>query len=141
MKGRYKRILVALDESEQAEGVFVRGLTIARCHQATVFFAYIEEQMISYRNKAELRSELEELAKDKLLKQLVKAQTHGLKKAEALVGFGNPKTYLAEEIPLEYGIDLIVIGATKAGTVSRLLGGSTTDYVVKHAPCSVMVVR
>lgn len=38
-------------------------------------------------------------------------------------------------------IDLIVMGATGRGAIERALVGSTTTYVVTHAPCNVLVVR
>ncbi|TWT72204.1 universal stress protein [Crateriforma conspicua] len=37
--------------------------------------------------------------------------------------------------------DLVVIGARGHSTVSRIMLGSTSDYVATHAPCSVLVVR
>jgi nucleotide-binding universal stress UspA family protein len=37
--------------------------------------------------------------------------------------------------------DLIVVGTHERGAVGRLLLGSVSDYVVKHARCPVMVVR
>ena len=37
--------------------------------------------------------------------------------------------------------DLIVVGSHGRSGVSRFLIGSVSDYVVRHAPCPVMVVR
>ncbi|MGC2991152.1 universal stress protein, partial [Enterococcus faecalis] len=37
--------------------------------------------------------------------------------------------------------DLIVIGATGSGAIQRTLIGSTSDFVVNHALCNVLVVR
>ena len=37
--------------------------------------------------------------------------------------------------------DLIVIGAGGKGFFKRLFSGSTSDYVVHHAPCPVLVIR
>lgn len=51
---------------------------------------------------------------------------------------GNPKSAIVEYAK-EEKIDLIVIGGT--GAFSRLLLGSTTAYVVNHAPCNILVVR
>jgi nucleotide-binding universal stress UspA family protein len=38
-------------------------------------------------------------------------------------------------------IDLVVVGARRQGAVRRLLLGSTSEHVLTHAPCSVLVVR
>ena len=46
-------------------------------------------------------------------------------------------TDLAEEI----GASLVVVGSRGLGTMRRVLMGSVSDSVVRHAHCSVMVVR
>jgi nucleotide-binding universal stress UspA family protein len=38
-------------------------------------------------------------------------------------------------------IDLIVVGARRQGAVRRLLLGSVSEYILTHAPCSVLVVH
>jgi nucleotide-binding universal stress UspA family protein len=38
-------------------------------------------------------------------------------------------------------IDLVVVGARRQGAVRRFLLGSTSEHVLTHAPCSVLVVR
>jgi Universal stress protein family len=37
--------------------------------------------------------------------------------------------------------ELIVVGHTGSGYVTRALLGSTAENVVRHAPCDVLVVR
>lgn len=39
------------------------------------------------------------------------------------------------------GADLLVVGDSGAGLLSRLVLGSTSSYLVHHAPCPVVVVR
>jgi nucleotide-binding universal stress UspA family protein len=38
-------------------------------------------------------------------------------------------------------IDLVVVGARGLGPVERVFVGSTSEHVLTHAPCSVLVVR
>jgi nucleotide-binding universal stress UspA family protein len=38
-------------------------------------------------------------------------------------------------------IGLVVVGARRQGAVRRLLLGSTSEHILTHAPCSVLVVR
>jgi nucleotide-binding universal stress UspA family protein len=38
-------------------------------------------------------------------------------------------------------VDLVVIGARRQGPIRRLLLGSTSEYVLSHAACSVLIVR
>ena len=42
---------------------------------------------------------------------------------------------------VEHGIELIVIGCHQRGAFGRFIHGSVSDYVVHHAPCSVLVAR
>ncbi len=39
------------------------------------------------------------------------------------------------------GADLIVIGASGKGLLRRIISGSVSDHVVRHAHCPVLVVR
>lgn len=45
------------------------------------------------------------------------------------------------EAATELQADLVVIGARGHSNISRMLLGSTSDYVATHAPCSVLVIR
>ncbi|HEX4413998.1 MAG TPA: universal stress protein [Lacipirellulaceae bacterium] len=59
---------------------------------------------------------------------------------ELVVSEGRP----AEEILAQSrkkAIDLIVLGSQTAGTLKRLLLGSTSEQVLRNAPCSVLIVR
>lgn len=40
-----------------------------------------------------------------------------------------------------HGADLIVVGHTGSGYVTRALLASTAENVLRHAPCDVLVVR
>ena len=41
----------------------------------------------------------------------------------------------------EMNADVLVIGSSSKGWLSRLFGASVSDYVTHHAPCPVMLVR
>jgi nucleotide-binding universal stress UspA family protein len=53
---------------------------------------------------------------------------------------GNPRVTIIEEAE-NWGADLIVVGSHGRGFWGRMFLGSVSDAVVKHAPCSVLVVR
>jgi nucleotide-binding universal stress UspA family protein len=38
-------------------------------------------------------------------------------------------------------VDVIVVGSHGRGALERLLLGSVSDQVVRHAPCPVLVIR
>jgi len=41
----------------------------------------------------------------------------------------------------EIDADVLVIGSSSRNWISRLFGGSVSDYVAHHAPCPVMLIR
>ena len=44
-------------------------------------------------------------------------------------------------IATELNVDVIVVGSHGRGAISRVLLGSVSEQVVRHAPCPVLVVR
>lgn len=61
--------------------------------------------------------------------------------AQAVVVPSDARTDAAlEEICLQQGADVLVIGSEQPGFFQRLFSGSTTDRIVHHAPCPVLVV-
>ena len=54
--------------------------------------------------------------------------------------FGDPKKAILKYAK-ENEIDIIFIGVTGKGMIDKFFIGSTTQYVVNHATCNVMVVR
>jgi nucleotide-binding universal stress UspA family protein len=59
---------------------------------------------------------------------------------EVSVVTGKPGDVIVREAG-QHGSDLIVLGARGLGTVKRLLLGSVSESVVRHAACPVLVVR
>ncbi|MEM0925363.1 MAG: universal stress protein [Planctomycetota bacterium] len=73
------------------------------------------------------------LAKERLVDVAPNAQTHLIKSdhvGEGLVTFAESNE-----------IDLMVIGETPRSALNRFLLGSTSRYVLRHAPCSVWLTR
>ncbi len=56
------------------------------------------------------------------------------------VFIGSVKQSIVDEAE-KFGADLIVVGSHGYGFLDRVLLGSISDFVVHHAPCSVLVVR
>ncbi len=59
---------------------------------------------------------------------------------DPLVAIGHAGDQIVSAI-LDQQADLAVVGARRQGAIRRLLLGSTSDHVLLHAPCSVLVVR
>ena len=79
-------------------------------------------------------------------KQLVteyenKAREAGVNDVVTVVELGNPKTLLATEIPDAQKADLIMVGATGLNAFERLLVGSSSEYILRHAKVDLLIVR
>ena len=59
---------------------------------------------------------------------------------ETDVALGDPRVEIVRQAE-EWKADLVVVGARGLGTVKRLLLGSISDAVARHAPCPVLVVK
>ena len=56
------------------------------------------------------------------------------------VAVGHPESEILR-IAEEIGADLVVVGSRGLGPLGRVLMGSVSESVVRHAHCSVLVVR
>lgn len=141
---QYKHILVAVDGSDESELAFEKAVNVAKRNQSTLFLAHIIDtrafQSISSFDD-ELAEQATELAKQTLAELAAKAQRNGVANVEQIVEYGAPKGILARQLPDEFDIDLIMVGATGLNAVERLLIGSVSEYIIRHAHCDVLVVR
>jgi nucleotide-binding universal stress UspA family protein len=75
---------------------------------------------------------------------LTKTVADSLKSTELSVDtsvrHGDPRRVIVDEA-MQWGADLIIIGARGHSALERWLIGSVAQNVVAHAPCSVEVVR
>ncbi|GAA2943762.1 universal stress protein [Enterococcus raffinosus] len=142
MIGRYKNIMVAVDGSDQSEGAFFEAIGAARRNEAKLYVVQVIDDSSILMSSAQPMDDILAEETQRAKQYLEKLAERGRYQNMELVQYiGNPKKALTEELPKQYGIDLIYVGATGKGRFQRLLVGSTSGYIVNHAPCNVMVVR
>lgn len=144
MLQQYNRIMVAVDGSQEAELAFKKALNVAKRNQAELLLLHVIDArafqtMTSFDTM--LAEQATDMAKNSLKEYEETAQKEGVDKIKTLIEYGSPKTVIAKYIPDEYNIDLILLGATGLNAVERLFIGSVSEYVIRHAPCDVLVVR
>jgi nucleotide-binding universal stress UspA family protein len=132
------RILVAIDQSTLSEqvlaevedhawptGTFIRVANALELNHSPMFTAVAEA--------------LEHNGKHVLERGAARLRARGLA-AEGVILHGEPKTAILEQAKT-WPADLIIVGAHGAGVIERFLLGSVSQAVLRHAPCSVEIVR
>lgn len=141
MKKRSNLILVAVDGSEQSYKAVQEANKIA-CPELDRLILLMVKDMRRFYGISNAGAEeipaLDRIAKRSLLEaaRLVNPEiTFTTKELTE-----NAKRKLVD-FAREEKADLIVMGATGADFFEYLLLGSTTHYVIDHAPCDVLIVR
>lgn len=144
MSEKYKRIMVAIDGSQEAELAFQKGINVALRNEAELLLAHVIDtralqSVATY--DAYIYEKLEEEAHSVLDDYETQAREAGIENVRQVIEFGNPKPLLATDIPEKEKVDLIMLGATGLNAFERLLIGSSSEYVLRHAKVDLLVVR
>lgn len=151
----YQKILVALDNTPLAKKVFEEALSVAKCHQATLKLVHClpmetvstapytslyegEFDDFSYLMRERLESQATE-TKQWLSNYQKIAVEQGIT-AEWDWKIGEPGRWV-RDIAKDWEADLIVVGRRGLSGMSEMLLGSVSNYIVHHAPSSVLVVQ
>lgn len=144
----YSSILVPVDGSKQSERAFKKALAIAKRNSAKLVLAHVVDPGFI--------QDLDHIGgryHDQLMRNAVNRANTILDELEQIAGIdghhdiikvirqGTPKEEIARNLATEHKIDLIVMGATGRNAVEKFLVGSTSEYVLRHAICDVLIVR
>ena len=144
MLQRYQNIMVAVDGSHEAELAFEKGVSVALRNDANLLLTHVVDtralQSVATFD-AYIYEKLEQEAHSVLDDYENQARERGLEKVRQIIEFGNPKPLLATEIPEREHVDLIMLGATGLNAFERLLIGSSSEYILRHAKVDLLVVR
>lgn len=147
------KIIIGTDGSEFSSAAvqeFCRLCEVAAKSEIRVVSVYdrptpmaTEPFAISAEYQAELESGIKKQAEtwaEEAVGQLHECLPDGDINVTTQIAVGSPGRMIVE-IAKEWGCDLIVVGSHGRGFWARALVGSTSDKVLHHAPCSVLVVR
>ena len=141
MKDVYKKILVPVDDSNQAMNALHEAIAVAKRNEAELFILNVKDETRLRGTSIALAMSLDEIEEES--KQIIKNLTKDFPKDVAfqtVTFIGNPKKDIVK-FAEDNAMDLIVIGANSKKLVDRILIGSTTSYVVEKSPCNVTVVK
>jgi nucleotide-binding universal stress UspA family protein len=144
MLQQYKRIMVAVDGSKEAEIAFKKAVNVAKRNQASLLLVHVIDtrafQSVTSFDTV-LAEQATEMAKASLKEYESTALDQGVSNVETTIEYGSPKVLIAKHIPEDKEVDLIMLGATGLNAVERLFIGSVSEYVIRHASCDVLIVR
>ena len=144
MLQEYAAILAPVDGSTESELAFKKAIEVAKRNDARLIITHvIDTRAIQTPSGFEGNFTDEIIRQTKvMIDDYVKiAEESGLTHVENRIEYGSPKVMIAKDLPNELKVDLIMIGATGLNAVERLFIGSVSEYVIRNAPCDVLVVR
>ncbi|QDK71950.1 universal stress protein [Lactococcus protaetiae] len=143
MVKQYKNILVAVDGSEQSYDAVREAINISKRNKARLKVLYVLNDKLAnipvHMDTITLYKSVQEHA-DFVMEQIHRRIDDKEYDFEIVRLTGTPKREIVS-FSKENNIDLIIIGSTGLDAIDRFIVGSTTQYVVSHAPCNVIVVK
>jgi universal stress protein A len=141
---KLKRILVPIDFSEGALGALDYALALAEQFQARLILLHVVEPAVypeDYLINAPVLGDphLVDSSRERLA-ELERERIGSRVPVETLVRIGRAHSEIPDTAKA-LGVDLIVIATHGYTGLKHVLLGSTTERVVRHAPCPVLTVR
>jgi nucleotide-binding universal stress UspA family protein len=141
-----RRILVPTDFSESANHALAYGISFAREYKAELVLLHVVETLsVGYAGDlfpvpmAEVLNEITAYARGELAKAAAQAGERGVTARQVVIQ-GKPATEVIRYAK-EQAIDMIVLGTHGRGVLDHALFGSTTERVMRKAPCPVLTCR
>lgn len=138
----FKRIMLAFDGSETAFRAAEKAFDLARKYQAAVdvvTVAHLPDYAGTVAEVEGCRQDAERFFGENVAKVKQLAARYDLSVVDQLL-FGHAGAKLAEYAG-EGDFDLVVIGARGHSRLQQVFLGSVSQYVVRSAPCAVLVVK
>ncbi len=138
----FKKILIANDGSEGAARALSAAIKLAKEQEAELHMISVEEMPrfpASIDEVIEEKAEANHVYEAVMSRSVAQAQAAGIKLYPHVL-VGHPVSSIAEFIVQE-GFGLLVIGYMGHTALYNRIIGSTTDRLVEHAPCNVLVVK
>ncbi|MFH7026197.1 MAG: universal stress protein [Heteroscytonema crispum UTEX LB 1556] len=156
----FNKILVAIDQSQISQQVLDEALSLATATGANLMLLHVisplDEQYVNpmFLHPNTMYSSIppeavktymkrwEELKQERLdwLRSLFQKATDAGVKAELSQILGNPSRMICE-VARNWQADLIVVGHRGLSGLSEFVLGSVSNYLLHHAPCSILTVQ
>jgi nucleotide-binding universal stress UspA family protein len=155
-----QKILIATGDSSESAEVFKSGLTLAEKYGAQISILHV---LNLFQNGVEVIGTplmggsyqmMNDLVIQQYQKELQDRERQGMERLESYAREATARNIKAEifqnigdagraicETAKNYSADVIVMGRNQKSMLSEIFLGSTSNYVLHHAPCSVLVIQ
>ncbi len=135
----YHKILVAVDLSEDSTSLLQQAIALADTDNMQLRIVHVcESHALTPYYAAEIADEQRKRATLALKELLDDTALPGRVESHVLVGVPDDQITASAE---DFAADLIVMGSTGISRMGHMLLGSTTDRVLRRAPCAVLAWR
>jgi universal stress protein A len=138
----YKKMLVAIDLTEEAPQVLNKAKAMSQAHGAELMLIHVVEP-VGYAyggdipmDLTELQDQLDKAAHEQLAGY---GEQYGVEPGNQIVTVGRPESEI-HRLAKEHGVDLIIVGSHGRKGFQLLLG-STANGVLHGTECDVLAVR
>jgi len=148
-KAGYKRIMVAMDFSEQSIEALKKGHALAESFNSTLIVCHVVPRTVSVNplfpqysvlESQDMDSNRVERAMDALNKVVQEHTGRTSEEFMPIISNGQPASE-AVRVAEDQDADLIIVAHRGASGLARMLLGSVAESIARHAHCSVLVVR
>lgn len=152
---KYRKILVAIDRSPQAEAVFEQALELAKKEKASLMIFHSSSldtqigrnyrglfgtELVNY--SAEMQAELQKAHEE--TREWLEVYGHRAiaqrVPTEWQLKVGDAGSTIREMVN-DWGADLVVLGRRGHRGLEEMFLGSVSSYVIHHVSCSVLIVQ
>lgn len=144
------KILLATDASKDAvkaaqmasEIANISGSELHVLHVGnTTTFHVAPSAEVSLASRSVSYGEIQEMAQERLEEAVGQVEEAGATIAQAHLRMGDPDEEILRFCDEQGGFGLIVVGSRGLSTMKRMVMGSVSESIVRHAPCPVLVAR
>jgi nucleotide-binding universal stress UspA family protein len=155
-----QKILIATGDSPESAGIFKSGLTLSEKYGARISIVHV---LNLFQNGFEAVGNplmggtypmMNDLVIQQYQRELQDREQQGMERLESYATEARARNIQAEiyqnmgdagrticETAKNDAADVIVMGRNQKSMLSEIFLGSTSNYVLHHAPCSVMVIQ
>lgn len=139
--GAVRRILLATDLSKASEGATRQAIDLARDLGASlVVVSVIDPAVPGAAGGHVQRMDQRRQAREASAQDVVMRGRRAGVRVSFMVWEGEPGPSIVDAA-LSEQVDMVIVGSHGRGSVGRLFIGSVSEFVVRNAPCPVLVVR